>query len=321
MRATRLIWTGLGCPVPTDGTGVPLPSSVPEEDARPCAMCGEPGGRWGYNDAFSENFWPVRNRNRLFPYAERGRLPKGGLALCAACVFCTRSLALRCAPWWATKGGVQFYPSLRYPKEETRPGLAAQLTTYYGTGTPDALAELLSPPEPPFVAGFPAYGAAHGGESNHPRCVWPGRPKPEDPLSRLQAKHVAVYAQVSYQRDRYQLQVDDALSLEVDVPLWRTLRREAEALALQLRAGGVRYSDTRRALTSLTPPPRTPLALLAHWKKAIAAFVPHRDAAWWGFFVALLPIPDATRSVPEEDKEIACTPTPQAPPPPQLSLL
>jgi len=241
-------------------------------------MCGEPGARWAYCDALSTNFWPAQTFDRLFAY--RGDT----IGLCAACVWCARSLALRCCPFIARENGVWFVSRRRF------------------------LAALLDPPEPPFVAVYPRYGAEHGGESQGWRAPWPGCPRVEDlypgaeradgsgPLTtavHIQCKHAAVYAVIAEDRERYPLQIDDTVQIVVDVPRWRILARVAATIATELRQAGCGAGDVRDSLATLTPPPRAPLATVARWTALTCLLRPHVLSAWWPVLTDLLPMPEA----------------------------
>jgi hypothetical protein len=269
MNATHIVWKGAGSPHPFDSDG----ASVREYPVTtPCAHCGEIDARFRLRDAISDNFTTVKNRSRAWPF--------GGDRLCAACVFAAKALALKCSLWFAREDGIWLVG--------TRP-----LTGWPQT-RPDTLAALLNPPEPPFVAGYGAYGIDHGGEANVHRCWWPdGHPRPE-PLVKLQSKHVAIYARVGTSRTRYPLQVDDTGDVVVDVQLWSRLRVVCDALLVELRAGGVGAMDARECLVSLRPPPRCPVALVATWPRRVEPLRPHAGAPWWPVFTNLLLMPELT---------------------------
>lgn len=318
LRGTRFLWQAAGCPAPVETNGTPIPSrnlaadaerarhrfskaigaaratgGDPEalakleralgavQDAPVCAACGEPATH-RLEDAISENFTTVKNASRAWPF--------GGGALCAGCVWCAKTLALRCCLWFARlpdragRGGFWFVPM--------RP------ITGWPATRPDALAALLAPPPPPFVAGLPLYGIDHGGENNAHRAVWwdaEGRPQiPADPLIKIQSKHTALYAEVSYSAERYRLQVDDAGDITVDVPLWHRLRIVCEALLLDLRQRGVGAIEARAALTSLRPPFGFVVGTRA-WRERVAPLQPHTDATWWPLFINLLAMPALVR--------------------------
>ena len=156
----------------------------------------------------------------------------------------------------------------------------------------DLLANLLDPPEPPFVVAFPLYGIAHGGEAHGHRATLDGTMHTE-PLVRLQSKHVAIYAEIAYARDRYPLQVDDAVQLTVDVVHWRAARTVALAAAKLLRDASVGVTDTRDALTTLRCPARAPLTVHARWAATVRPLVADARSQWWPVFVDLLSLPEA----------------------------
>lgn len=147
MRATNFLWRAAGCPMPSETDGAPL-DGRPLPEPTHCASCGEPAS-YRLSDAISDNFTTVRNDGRAWGF--------GGSSICQACMWCCRSLALRCAPFFATERGFYFLGT------RPLPGLP-------GT-RPDYLSALLSPPEPPFVACFPRFGVDAGGESNIERTL------------------------------------------------------------------------------------------------------------------------------------------------------
>jgi len=254
--ATRFLWRAAGEPWPCETTGERI---VPRGAPRGvCATCGDGPAAFALDDAFSSNFWPVRNLDKMFPF--------GGVRACAACVWCTRTLALRCAAWFATEQGFYFV---------TRRSL---------------LACLLSPPAPPFVAGVPLYGMAHGGEANLHRCMWAGA-TPPDPLVRLQSKHVAIYSALAHDAGRYTVQVDDSLVVPVDVPMWRGLLAACTEIVAELRAGRLGATEIRDALRTLRLPASAPLATAARWARRVAPLRATAGAAWWPLFCDLVPMP------------------------------
>lgn len=289
MRATRIIWAGAGRPDPVEYDGAPVPRRT-KGLAPSCSMCGDGDPGWLYGDAFSDNFRTLTATDRMFPHALDGH----PTSLCAACVWCAKTLALRCACFFAREDGV-WWASRR-----------------------DLLSHLLSPPEPPFVAGAPLYGADHGGEQHLWRCQWPGRVLPEgvDILARLQAKHCAVYAEVAYSRERYPLQIDDTMSVTVDVPLWRALSEHMTALATALRSGGVGYTETRAALATLRPPSRAPIAVHRDWRALTAPLTRYARAPWWSTLADILPMPDLVKAERPAKAKAAPVPAPTPDPPP-----
>lgn len=319
MRATRFLWLAAGSPPPveTDGTPIPARDLAAEAererrrlrkqidatraqggdvealeralaavvDAPRCASCGE-AATCRLDDAISDSFTTVKNAHRAWPF--------GGGHICAACLWCCKALALRCAGFFATERGFWFF-AIR-----PLPGVPST--------RPDPLDVLLHPPEPPFVAALPLYGIDHGGEANAQRTIWPwtgdashaaarafgGGARlwvPDRPLVKLQSKHTALYAEVSRSRDRYRLQVDDAGDVTVDVPLWRRLRAVCAELLAAMRAAGVGAQDAREALTTLRPP-RGFVTSTEAWQGRVTPLRPHVGGAWWSLFTALLPMPD-----------------------------
>lgn len=267
MRATRIIWQGAGCPAPLDPEGVPL-RRRPSGLAPVCAMCGGNDPGWISDDAMSDNFRPLTHVNQIFPHAVQG----SPVSLCEACVWCARALKLRCAAWFAREDGVWF------------------------VGRRDLLAHLLNPPEPPFVAGLPIYGADHGGETNGWRATWstdPPLPRGVDRLTRLQAKHVAIYAETALSRARYPLQWDDHTRVTVDVALWRDLAARLGVLAATMRAASVGVTDARDAMRTLRAPMRAPMPVHRAWPELARGLDRYARAAWWPLLTDLVPLPAA----------------------------
>lgn len=292
MRATRIIWQGAGSHMPHEGDGTPIPPRDPSTLAPCCAMCGERGPRWTADDAFSDNFRPLSHLSQLYPHVVEG-FP---VSLCAACVWSSRALRLRCAASFSRVDGVWFVARRHL------------------------LSALLDPPEPPFVACAPLYGADHGGEAHGWRATWPGEPPlPDgvDVLTRLQAKHVAAYADVALSRARYPLQWDDHTRVMVDAPLWRDLAARLGACAAALRGASVGVTDTRSALTTLRAPVRAPIAVHRAWPSLVRGLDAHRRAPWWPLLADLLPLPEAPprpEKAPPRASGDATPPTPAPPP-------
>lgn len=278
MKATRFLWEVVGSPAPTEGDGTPI---SPGSDRGICSMCGGDGARFGFKDALSENFWTVTQTSKLFPHRD----PSAPVALCAACVWCAKTLALRCVAWVVTKRGIWWIP---------KSGM---------------LAILLDPPEPPFAIALPLYGISHGGEGNGHRAIWCGRSH-EEPLVKLQSKHCAIYAEMATSRERYPLQIDDAPPVMVDRERWRALAAELTAHATTLRNAGVGADDVRTSLTTLRAPARAPLPVLARWPSMVRSYQPHAGSLWWRTLVDLLPMPPLP---PKPEKTIKSKPAPVAP--------
>jgi hypothetical protein len=243
-------------------------------------MCGAEHARFGFKDALSENFWTLSQTSRLFPHRD----PDAPVALCGACVWCAKTLALRCVSWVATERGIWWIP---------RSGL---------------LAILLDPPAPPFAIACPLYGIAHGGESNGHRAIWCGVSH-ADPLVKLQSKHTAIYAEVATSRDHYPLQIDDSTPVLIDRPLWSRLASELLAITTSLRDAGVGANDVRDGLTTLRAPQRAPLSVLARWPAIVRPYRDFARAEWWRVLIDLLPMPPLP---PKPEKKPATKPTPIA---------
>lgn len=274
MRAvvpTHIVWQAAGRPEPCGADGTPIPRARAQGH---CAKCNDPAGVYSVDDLISSNFLPTRNANRLRAF--------GGDHYCAACVFSARTLRLRCISWFASESGVQFYRTRRAHKEAPQP---------------DSLSTLLDPPPPPFVAGIPLYGIGHGGEQHYQRTWWPGEPRPENPLIKLQSKHVALYARAASSRDRFPVQVDDAGEFLLDRDTWLFARDDATAAMELLVDAGLKPWPAKLSLRTLTIQGRVPAGVLRHWRTLTESLVPHVSTVWWSLFVELLQeIPnDSTR--------------------------
>jgi len=324
IRGTRFLWEAAGCPPPYASNGALIPprdlradaererrrlrreletANTPNveslqralaavEDEPRCASCGA-SASYRLEDAISDNFTTVKNASRAWPF--------GGSALCAACVWCARTVALRCAMFFARRADEHGTGGFWFISMRPIPGMPSTRG--------DPLAALLNPPPPPFVACLPLYGIDHGGEANAHRAVWPwaggysplaevwndGRGRrtwiPLNPLVKLQSKHTALYATVSYSATRYRLQVDDTGDITVDVPLWRALRLHVEGLLATMRAQGVGAIDAREALLSLRPPSRYKVSP-SEWERVVTPMRPHHGGLWWPLFVSLLRMPE-----------------------------
>lgn len=283
MNATTIIWRALGCPTPTENDGSAIKPRK-HADGVVCAHCGDPSPTYDLSDAISENFTTMRNKSRAWPF--------GGRALCAACVVACKSLALKCALTFAREDGLFAVPSMPLTNESIEAFLGRKAPN---RTRPDVLGAILNPPPAPFVAWYPRYGVEHGTEANVSRILTPGQPLPANVCAKVQSKHTAIYADVSRSSERYQLQIDDAEPVLVDVPVWRALRATCDALVSELRAAGCGAEDIRTALATLRPPARCPLALVARWPSRTESLVPVYGAPWWPLFVSLLMIPELSQ--------------------------
>jgi len=267
LAATHIIYSGAGKPEPFDSDGKPV---VKHPITDVCSHCGDPHAEYRLREAISDNFTTVKNASRAWPYKTD--------RLCAACIFAAKTLALKCSLWFARENGIWF--------------VSVRPSTGFGDTRPDVLEVLLNPPEPPFVAGFGLYGVDHGGEANLHRCWWPDGYRRDDVLSKLQAKHTAIYARTAFSRERYHLQINDVDDCTVNVKLWGELKKICMCILVDLRVGGVGAMDCRAALVTLRPPPRCPMNLLARWGAIVAPLQAYHGAPWWELFVGLLLIPE-----------------------------
>lgn len=272
--AQELIWEGAGRPIVRDPAGNPLHVG----DLGACAYCGAPAVH-RVRDCLSANFVVCK------------QLRLGAEGLCRACAFCLRDLRLRCAPWIATPETVVFC--------RDRWGI---------------LDFLLTPPEPPFVAGVPWFGMSKGGLSNLDFCrVWhPEREaqklspakvddktgevlRPAQIMPKLQSKHTAIFARTAAARDRYPLAIDDNGIVEIDVALWRSL---AAMLTVALRYLPVPCLEEWRAPEGGAQWEHG----IIHWRELTAPLEPYRNAQWWPLLLAIVPRPERPEVAPKTKK-------------------
>lgn len=268
-QETQLIWEAAGRPEPCDTTGELIP--VGRGDMERCARCGDPEGLFTHKQIVSTNFIPTRNANRLRTFATK--------KYCKACVFCSKTLRLRCVSWFATESGVLFWT--------TRPDQNGV--------RPDALDVLLNPPTPPFVVGVPLYGIAHGGEANWRRTWWPGEPMSDVPLTRLQSKHVAIYSRISFSRDLFPVQVDDQADFVLDRDVWLRARDAATIAIEACVADGIAPYPAKLSLLTLALPKKASLQLARTWSAITSPLRPLIGAQWFPLFIELLKTPEDTR--------------------------
>jgi hypothetical protein len=186
---------------------------------------------------------------------------------------------------------VSFWRTRAIVSEDKQLELYRQAIEWWGGDVvqPDGVSELCSPPEPPFVAGLPLFGISNGGETHVMRTWWPGESEHRNGyLSKLQSKHVAIYARIATRRERYPLQVDDQIDVVVDVALWQDLHRDATELLRDM--SGIRVGAKRDALLQLRPPQRAPLGLVRDWNHRVRRLRHHANKTWWPLFVGLLPV-------------------------------
>src|SRR5690606_41500085 len=77
---------------------------------------------------------------------------------------------------------------------------------------------------------------------------------PEDPLIRLQSKHVALYSRLATSRDRYPVQVDDQNEFVLERDVWLRARDAAAELVGAAVADGVHEYPAKPALRDLGLP-------------------------------------------------------------------
>lgn len=286
LNATHIVYAGLGSPEPYETNGEIIQR---KGKGGPCAHCGEPA--WYRTDqAVSSNFCNVKNASRAWPF--------GGAEVCAACVMACKALRLRIAFWFARESGIWHVPTLPWiVKDADGVGHAIPGTRV------ETLDSLLNPPSVPFVAGWGRMGISKGGEQNLSRVYDPRRPMPPDPLVKLQSKHVAIYAEVAMDRDRYPLQVDDVHDVVVDVELWSACRSACYVILGELRGAGIGKQECVASLLSMRPPQGAPMALHRQWRDLTHPIEPHHHSLWWPLFVELLRMPALVLTEKQDPKE------------------
>lgn len=283
LAPVALLWHAAGSPTPieTDGEVIPRRSG-----ATHCALTGLPAG-YAWADAFSINFVPVSASNTLTPFRDGSRVKVGRgeqVALSAAVVWAAKTLALRCAPWAYEAGRIEFYPSRRYPTERRE-----ELTAFYGvTDPPDTLTWLLRDRVAPAIIGLPLAGITHGGEACLPRCIWPSWPRRPDLLTKLQSQQTAVYARASTTHGQAIVQIDNVMSLHLDLPTWRTAFEAAKQLMALATAEGCSAGSVRTALAAGTVPAYASLKLVSRWRELTAPLLPLRTHPFFHIFTDML---------------------------------
>lgn len=284
--ATWIIYRGMGSPEPHETNGEPIPK---KGTGGRCAHCGRPAW-YRLNQAISSSFSTVKNGSRAWPFATN--------EVCEACLMACKSLRLRCALWFARESGVWHVPTRPWIVKDA----AGKGHALPGTRV-ETLDSLLYPPPVPFVAGWPRMGIAKGGEQNIHRVYSPGRVMPQDPLVKIQSKHVAIYAQVATSRDRYPLQVDDVHDVIVDVEEWSVARDAAYVLLRELRGDGIGQQDCLSALLTMRAPPGASIGVMRQWRDMIRPIERHHTAIWWPLFVELLRMPELVKREKQDPKE------------------
>ena len=273
------IWSACSEPAPYEADGELIP---PRGRLGTCAVTGG-AATYRYLDGLSTSFTLARAANRAFRFSWVSR-DQRGLVLSAAAVFVAKTIALRSAPWIVepTSGGdrISFHCSRHCPKDERsemwhrawRDQKPASFLTWLLRDRPAGT-----------IAGLPAYGIDHGGEVNLARCCWPGGPigehakrfrrdrvyVPTDPLVKLQAKHVALYAPASTRAGMLARQVDSDAVMEVECRRWRAAIPGALQLLDALMQAGLAESAAKRTILLGHADPKHPVR--AH---AIAATIP-----------------------------------------------
>lgn len=308
MTTVERLWRYHGCPDPVESDG----SAIKARDiAGVCAITGLPA-HYVYDDGFSGNFTLPRLAGVAFPFrGEPGAqvdLRGGGsrYALSAAGVFAAKTILFRACSWImepSPDGDIlDFWPMMPPPKDEGEPApgdtpekLAAKAKSaakragyermFEGKSYTDWLDWLLASRPAGTVAAIPRYGIAHGGEANAYRCVVAGRAKqPADPLVKLQAKHVAIYAQPSTSPGGLALQVDDDTPIDVRVDEWRALVIPVRGVLRDLIGLGLTEYRARQALITMTCPAGHAARVAALLVAARKTFAKHLTEPFWPIF-------------------------------------
>lgn len=227
-----------GRPPPLDHRGDEIP---PRGAGTVCAATGEPAPAYAYHDVLSANFVLPRFAARAFPHLRASRIElRGGRsepALSRAAAWALRSLAFRsaCYVLEPTTAGdrLEWCPTLPFPARSDHARLAAP---FGGRTSADWLAWLLRPRPAGTLAALPAYGIAHGGESNFWRLPWPSGER-ANPLVKLQAKHTVLHLLPALRDGHLRLQVDSDLTIHLDTAAWRGALRDTLVAVFKIRAG------------------------------------------------------------------------------------
>jgi hypothetical protein len=154
---------------------------------------------------------------------------------------------------------------------------------------------LLSPPEPPFVMGWPVMGPKKGGVTNFPYTpAWdPAKeeqkihPEKGRMVTKIQSKHVAIFAQTAWDKDHYPVVTDDNMVFWLDRKLWEFLSGH---IAKVLEIVPV------PCLREWTPPTGNDWREgTIRWKELTDPLEPYRSAAWWQLLIDVSPRPDRTK--------------------------
>lgn len=306
------LWRYYGCPEPIESDGTAI---RPRDQSATCAITGLPGAAYLYDDAFSANFTLPRLAGVAFPYRSdpstsvTTRHGAERYAVHAAGVFAAKTILFRCCSWILEPGDdgdiLDFWPMTPPPKDEGAPApgdtaekLAAKAKSaakragygrmFEGKSHTDWLDWLLAERPAGTVAAIPRYGIDHGGEANAYRCAIAGQPTPSDPLIKLQAKHVAIYAQASTSRGGLALQVDDDTPIDVRVDDWRRIVIPVRDVLRALIAAGLTEYRARLALSSMTCPPGQSARIAAILVAARNTFAKYITEPFWPIFAGAI---------------------------------
>lgn len=286
LHPVERLWRAAGKPSPIEVDGTPITPRGIESGV--CAVTGSPGS-YLYEQGFSANFLPPRAAGVAFRFAATSTVRSKAWAqpqkcLSPAAVWAAKTVLLRAATWIQEPDGeVEFWPYYRCPKDEAR---AALWREFWGARDPSKWLEWLLRPRPAgTIAGMPLYGIDHGGEANAARCFWPGRPRPADPLIKLQAKHVAPYVQPSTATGRLALYVDGEQVHDIACATWL---RAAATIAKAVRHIDLPGPVIRRGLAARAFEPTTQAVFHTHLIRLLAQLGDLPSHPFWPTFVGAL---------------------------------
>jgi hypothetical protein len=237
MHPIEALWRWAGRPAPTMGDGSELVPRRPRPGTV-CAATGAASPVFGWSDIVSTNFTTPKLADMAFPFLAESRIEvgRGRLepAFCDSVAWAMRELAFRAATWIFDGDELTFCPMRVFPRGDKAKVPPETLAACYGGRTCiDYLDWLLRPRPPGTIAGFPVMGIGKGGESNFHRLPWPSKAT-EDPLVKLQSKHVIIYAQAAQEHGVLRLQVDDAQEFTLRTAEWRPFIAEIRELVLEV---------------------------------------------------------------------------------------
>lgn len=225
------MWRSAGEPLPADAHG---PIHPRKNVGTVCAVTGEPSPEYAFDDALSTNFVTPRFHQIAFPHASESRITIAGgretPAISRAACWAIRSLAFRAATWIFDGTSIEFAPMFRFATGDKQKIPPEEMRKHFGGLAAEGYLDWLLRPRPVgTVAAVPLYGIEHGGEQNFHRLPWPSGCK-VDPLVKLQSKHTVMHVRPSTEAGVLRLQIDDGLSIALDVDAWTVVVADARSL-------------------------------------------------------------------------------------------